>query len=169
MAEFSLVLTKFLHVLGAVLWLGWASYQSFLHMPSIQRLEGKARLDAMAATLRRSGPLFGITGLLTILLGLELGRQFYGTMNVMAWWTEPVAASRYVFVGFWLSLAALGLGVGILPQRKKLDGLAAGAYGPETEERAGTVYVRVAMLGHTMTLLLVIIVATMVAANLGGL
>lgn len=168
MAEFALVFTKFLHVLGAVLWLGWAVYQNYLHVPALKRLDGRERLVAMATTFKRTNPLYGIVSILTILLGLELGRRVYGTMNVLAWWGDPVGASRYVFVGFWLTLVALALGLLHMPPTKKLASLVEQAYGGETERAAGDMYVRLAMLGHTSTLLLTIVLAAMVAANLGG-
>ncbi len=168
MAEFAFVLTKFLHVLGAVLWLGWAVYQNYLHVPALKRLEGQDRLAAMTSTFKRTNPLYGAVSVVTILLGLELGRRVYGTMNVVAWWTEPLGASRYVFVGFWLTLLALLLGILHIPPTKRLEALADEPYGGETERQAGDNYVRLAMLGHTSTLLLVIVLAAMVAANLGG-
>lgn len=168
MAEFAFVFTKFLHVLGAVLWLGWAVYQNYLHVPALKKLEGPERLAAMAATFKRTNPLYGVVSILTILFGLELGRRIYGTMNVFAWWGDPSGASRYVFVGFWLTLFALVLGILHMAPTKRLEALDAESYGDDVERRAGDAYVRLAMLGHTSTLLLVIVLGAMVAANLGG-
>lgn len=168
MAEFAFVFTKFLHVLGAVLWLGAAVYQNYVHVPALKRLEGKDRLLAMTAAFRRTNPMYGAVGILTALFGLELGRRVYGTMNVVAWWTEPVAASRYVFVGFWLTLVVLLLGILHMAPTKRLQALKAEPYGSDVERKAGDAYVRLAMLGHTSVLLLVIVLGAMVAANLGG-
>lgn len=168
MAEFAFVFTKFLHVLGAVLWLGAAVYQNYLHVPALKRLEGKERLAAMAATFRRTNLMYGAVGILTVLFGLEVGRRVYGTMNVVSWWTEPVGASRYVFVGFWLTLVALLLGILHMGPTKRLEALVAEPYGSEVDREAGDSYVRLAMLGHTSVLLLVIVLGAMVAANLGG-
>lgn len=163
--DWALFMVKLVHVLGAMLWLGFGAYESYLHAPALKRLPARDRIKGFAEAQGRSGPVFGVIGILTLLTGFEAARMLTGSMNPAEW----AAAGRPELIwGMGFGLAALVVGVLHVPAVRRLSALAAQPLEESVERQANGVIRRLTMYAHSASLLLLAAVVTMVASNLGG-
>jgi hypothetical protein len=168
MADPAYLITKFLHVAAAMVWLGFAAYEGYIHFPALKRLEGVDRVKAFRATQARTGIVLTVVGAFTVLVGFEVARQLYGSMNPVEWWSHANPGAAWVTVASGLGLAALVVTLLGLPLGTKLAAIENEPFEADTQDRLRSILARLTMVYHTMVLLLVVVLFLMVGANTGG-
>ncbi len=115
--SFELIILKYVHIIGAVMWAGSDTFIVLFLFPSLERISFKSRSDLALILLPRIFRWFLYIGLATVLSGL-------GLVIVMGLLSLTVIGTRYgamLLIGGLLSIAALlNANLYFKPKGKKL-------------------------------------------------
>lgn len=161
------LLVKVVHVLAAMVWLGMGVFQAAVGIRLAKRQVGKPRVLQIRDSFAASRPIVATAAAVTVVFGWDLARRLFGTANPVAW-AGAGSNGPLVLAGLGLALAAGGVSVALARLERRLSGLIAGPWTPESEREADATISALVATQHSVTLLVVVVAVLMVASNVGG-
>ncbi|HKW71508.1 MAG TPA: hypothetical protein VJQ08_01630 [Candidatus Dormibacteraeota bacterium] len=145
----------YLHILGAIFWVGSAMMFQFIFVPALKGMPFEAQHPWLQALAARYGPVVGVAGGLTMLLGLARGVS----TGVLGTLSSPYGVTWLVAILVGLPVVALGAAF-IGPTDNKMA--TAG-----TKEEVVTLATRMSRFGRAEFGGMVFLLALMVAMHAG--
>ena len=169
MADFWEFLLRYLHVLAGTLWMGSTVFLATIHLPWARRARGAAGFEAHWGVTRSANNLVGGLGFVTTILGLGSALSEFGTANLFTWADRGGSEGGLAFAGAVLALSALALWFVHRAPLRRLDAFMGEKWSPEAQAGAERAYRNLAHLMSVEASALVVALALMVAAGMGGL
>lgn len=164
MTDWGLLLVRFVHVLGAMVWFGGGLVFGYFVQPGLKRLPGRERYERLAAIGTRVGPLLGVAGALTTGFGVVLAHALFASWNPLTWWSAG-GIQRAVALALVLSVLAMGVGGMHGATLRRLEKTLAGAWTQQTQAEADRALRRTGALTHVSLVLLLAILFIMIGTT----